>query len=341
MIIIMKPGASKEHLDKVIGRIRDLGYEEKLLVGVSRTVIAAIGDARGKQQLMTLEAMPGIEKIVTILKPAKLTDREYRKEDTIIDIKGVKIGGGHFVVMAGPCSVESKEQVLEVAREVKKSGATILRGGAYKPRSSPYSFQGLEEEGLKMLREASDKTGLPVVTEVITPQDIDLVGKYADMLQVGARNMQNYDLLKKLGKTKKPVLLKRGMMSTIDELFLSAEYIISEGNPNVVLCERGIRTFETATRYTLDIAAVPIIKKMSHLPVIVDPSHATGKRDLVEPVSKAAIAAGADGLMIEVHPCPEDAYCDGKQSLVPGEFAKIMKALAPYLELAGKKIQPF
>ncbi|HEU0004468.1 MAG TPA: 3-deoxy-7-phosphoheptulonate synthase, partial [Terriglobia bacterium] len=276
--------------------------------------------------------------VIPILQPFKLVGRELKKGKTIIQMDGLTIGGDQFVVMAGPCSVEYREQILTTAEKVKAAGAKILRGGAYKPRTSPYDFQGLEEEGLKLLAEARDKTGLKIVTEIITPENIDLVNEYTDIFQVGARNMQNFALLKRLGRMKKPVLLKRGMMSTLKELLMSAEYVVSQGNPNVILCERGIRTFETYTRNTLDIAAVPALKQLSHLPVIVDPSHGTGKRNLIPPVSKAAVAVGADGLIIEVHPNPEEAFSDGQQSLLPEEFTALMQGIGKYLEVEGKRL---
>jgi len=273
-----------------------------------------------------------------ILKPFKLASKEMRKERTIVKVGKYSIGGSQFVVMAGPCSVETREQILKSAEVVKKAGAQVLRGGAFKPRTSPYSFQGLEEEGLKLLAEAREKTGMPFVTEVITPTDVTLVAEYADMLQIGARNMQNFALLKEVGKIKKPILLKRGMSNTLKELLMSAEYIMSQGNYNVVLCERGIRTFEDYTRNTCDLSAVPALKELSHLPVIVDPSHGTGVRSLIAPLSKAAVAVGADGLIIEVHPNPEEAYSDGAQSLMPKQFEKLMEEVKKYLLLEGKHL---
>ncbi len=336
MIIVMKQGAPKEQIEHVFDRIREMGYKVHPIYGVERTVIGAIGDERGKARLQVLESVPGVERVVPILKPFKLVGRELKTERTVIEVNGVKIGGDSFVVIAGPCAVESREQTLETAQAVKRAGADMLRGGAFKPRTSPYSFQGLEEEGLKILAEAREKTGLPIVTEVTTVQNILLVAKYADVVQVGARNMQNFALLRQLGHLDKPVLLKRGMMATIKELLMSAEYIMSEGNPQVILCERGIRTFEEYTRNTLDLSAVPLLKELSHLPVIVDPSHATGVRSLVSPMSKAAVAAGADGLMIEVHPNPEEAYSDGPQSLLPDQFETLMKELEGYLKLEDR-----
>ncbi|MFH1857674.1 MAG: 3-deoxy-7-phosphoheptulonate synthase, partial [Candidatus Omnitrophota bacterium] len=280
-----------------------------------------------RRQLQPLEAFPGVEKIVTVSSPYKVVSRQYRPRDTVIDVHGVQIGGKRVVVMAGPCTVESHDMLLEIAKKVKQSGARILRGGAFKPRTSPYSFQGLGEEGLRALHEAREKVGLPVVTELMDARQLPLFEEYADIIQIGARNMQNFDLLKEVGRSQKPILLKRGMGSTIDELLMSAEYIVAAGNPNVILCERGIRTFETATRFTLDISAIPLLKQRSHLPVIADPSHSTGQRSLVAAVSKAAIAAGADGLIIEVHSNPEIAQCDGAQSLLPHMFAELMESI--------------
>ncbi len=324
MIIVMKPGATKAEFNHVIERIKEYGFQAHPIVGTERTVIGCVGDERGKTQLQSLEVAPGVESVMPILKPFKLASKEMRKERTVVRVGKYSIGAAQFVVMAGPCSVETREQILKSAEVVKKAGAQILRGGAFKPRTSPYSFQGLEEEGLKLLAEAREKTGMPFVTEVITPTDVALVANYADMLQIGARNMQNFALLKEVGRIKKPVLLKRGMSNTVKELLMSAEYIMSQGNYDVVLCERGIRTFEDYTRNTCDLSAVPALKELSHLPVIVDPSHGTGVRSLIAPLSKAAVAVGADGLIIEVHPNPEEAYSDGAQSLMPKQFEKLM-----------------
>jgi 3-deoxy-7-phosphoheptulonate synthase len=325
MIIVMKPGATKAEFNHVIVKIKEYGFQAHPIVGTERTVIGCVGDERSKTQLQSLEVAPGVESVMPILKPFKLASKEMRKERTIVKVGKYSIGGSQFVVMAGPCSVETREQILKSAEVVKKAGAQVLRGGAFKPRTSPYSFQGLEEEGLKLLAEAREKTGMPFVTEVITPTDVTLVAEYADMLQIGARNMQNFALLKEVGKIKKPILLKRGMSNTLKELLMSAEYIMSQGNYNVVLCERGIRTFEDYTRNTCDLSAVPALKELSHLPVIVDPSHGTGVRSLIAPLSKAAVAVGADGLIIEVHPNPEEAYSDGAQSLMPKQFEKLME----------------
>ncbi len=337
MIIVMA-SRKREDIDYVVSRIEELGYNAHLIEGEQRTVIAAVGDERGKFRLQSLESLPHVEKVVPILQPFKLVGREAKLDDTVFNIGGVQIGGGRFCVIAGPCSVESREQILETAHAIKEAGATILRGGAYKPRTSPYSFQGLEDEGLDLLREAGDATGLPFVTEVITPDQVSSVAERADMLQIGARNMQNFGLLKAVGRTNKPVFLKRGMMSTINEFLMSAEYILSEGNKEVILCERGIRTFETETRNTLDLSAVPLLKRLTHLPVFVDPSHATGHWDLVIPMAKAAVVAGADGLMIEVHPRPSEAFSDGAQSLKPERFRQLMQEIAPLLAIVGKKL---
>ena len=336
MIIVMGKGASKEQIDHVIDKIKELGYTPHPIYGEQRTVIGAIGDERGKFRLESLTGFPGVESVMPILKPYKLVGRELKTEPTIINIGEHTVGGKEFMFVAGPCSVESRDQLFTIAKIVKKAGAQYLRGGAFKPRTSPYSFQGLEEDGLKILKEASDITGLKIVTEVISRADVLLVAKYTDVLQVGARNMTNYALLKDLGKISKPVMLKRGMAATIQDLLMAAEYIASEGNTDIILCERGIRTFETATRNTLDLSAVPLIKERSNLPVVVDPSHATGMRSLVAPMSKAAVACGADGLMIEVHHNPEEAFSDGAQSLLPDGFKKLANELKKYLKLEGK-----
>ncbi|MBU1006201.1 MAG: 3-deoxy-7-phosphoheptulonate synthase, partial [Candidatus Omnitrophica bacterium] len=313
MIIVLRPNATKNEIDHIIEKVNKLGLKTMVSRGVERTIIGVIGE-EDILRVQPLEAYPGVEKVMSILKPYKLVSREFKGEDTVIDVEGVKIGGQKIVVMAGPCSVENLDSLMAIGNDVKASGALILRGGAFKPRSSPYSFQGLGEEGLKYLKEVKEKTGLKIVTEVMDTRDVALVEKYADILQVGARNMQNFNLLKEVGLCKKPVLLKRGIASTVKEFLMSAEYILSNGNFNCILCERGIRTFEDSTRNTLDLSAVPLIKRLSHLPIIVDPSHGTGKWNLVPSMSRAAIAAGADGLMIEVHPNPEDAYSDGAQS---------------------------
>lgn len=324
MIIVMKGRATEKQIENVIAWIESVGYKAHPSSGVERTIIGAIGDHRDKATLTYVESLPGVEKTMPILKPYKLASREFHEEDSVVRVGDVEIGGPEFVVMAGPCAIESEEQLLESAYVVKKGGGRILRGGAFKPRTSPYSFQGMEEDGLKVLESVSGKTGLPTVTEVVNPADVDLVESYADMLQIGARNVQNFALLKKVGRARKPVLLKRGMMTTIEELLMSAEYILSSGNPNVVLCERGIRTFETATRNTLDISAVPVLKSLTHLPVVIDPSHAAGNWKYVIPLSRAALAVGADGIIVEVHPEPEKAVSDGAQSLKPEKFYQLM-----------------
>ncbi|MFA6244939.1 MAG: 3-deoxy-7-phosphoheptulonate synthase, partial [Candidatus Hydrogenedentales bacterium] len=301
MIIVMSTH-NRAEVEDVIKKVEELGYKAHVIEGVERTVIGAVGDERGKARLQSLDSMPGVESVVPILKPYKLASRELKHADSTYQVGPVTIGPGKFCVMAGPCSVETRDQILETARAVKAAGAHILRGGAYKPRTSPYAFQGLEEEGLALLAEARKETGLPFITEVMTPEQVSVVEEYSDILQIGARNMQNFGLLKAVGRTKKPVFLKRGMMSTINELLMSAEYVMSEGNTQVILCERGIRTFESETRNTFDIAAIPVLRKHTHLPIFADPSHATGHWDLVIPMAMAAVAAGADGLMVEVHP---------------------------------------
>src|SRR5881392_2788796 len=323
MIIVLKAGSSDAEVEDVCGRIERMGYRAHTIRGEVRTVIGAIGDDRGKDRLKSLESLECVEAVQPILQPFKLASREVRREATVIRVDGVRIGGKQIVVMAGPCSVESRDQVLEVAAKVKAAGAQILRGGAFKPRTSPYAFQGLEEAGLKLLAEAKRETGLPIVTEVMEPDKVELVAEYADILQIGARNVQNFSLLRRVGEAGKPVLLKRGMATTIQEWLLSAEYVLASGNRNVILCERGIRTFETATRFTLDLNAVPVVKRLSHLPILVDPSHGTGHWEFVE--AMAVVAAGADGLIIEVHPKPEEALSDGPQSLKPDKFAALMK----------------
>lgn len=339
MIIVMQKGASAQQLKAVKERIRALGYRPHVIHGETRQVIGAVGDERGKARLQGLQSLPGVESVVPILKPYKLASQEIKSGKSIVQIsKNVRFGDHKVVVIAGPCSVESEEQIIATARAVKEGGAAMLRGGAFKPRTSPYAFQGMAEEGLKLLAKARKLTGLPVVTEVLNPKDLPLVKKYADMIQVGARNIQNYALLRLLGKTRKPVLLKRGMATTIDEFLFSAEYILSEGNDKVVLCERGIRTFETATRNTLDLSAVPVLRKRTHLPVIVDPSHAAGRWDYVPALSYAAIAAGADGIMVEVHPHPENAESDGPQSLKPATFSAMMEKIGEFARVADRAV---
>ena len=336
MIIVMKSKADQHEIDNVINWIESVGYEAHVSKGVERTIIGAIGDERGKVVLKSAENMPGVEKVMPILQPYKLASRETKDGNTVIKVGNVEIGGPEFVVIAGPCAVESEEQLMEAASVVKNAGASMLRGGAFKPRTSPYSFQGMEEEGLKLLAQTREKTGLPIVTEVMSSSQVELVESYADVLQVGARNVQNFALLKAVGHAKKPVLLKRGMMTTLEELLMSAEYIMASGNDHVILCERGIRTFETAMRNTLDISAVPVLKEKTHLPVIVDPSHAIGQWRFVLPLAKAAVAVGADGLLIEVHPHPEQALCDGAQSLKPEKFSKLMDEIESIAKIVRK-----
>jgi len=338
MIIVFKKGASEGEVSSLINRIESLGLKAMVSKGSERTIVGVIGP-EDIIRLHPLEVFPGVEKVMPVLAPYKLVSREFKKEATVVKIaKGVEVGGRKLAVIAGPCSIESEEQLREVAKKVKKSGATILRGGAFKPRSSPYTFQGLGEDGLKILKSASEEFGIATATEVMDTRDVELVASYSDVLQIGARNMQNFNLLKEVGQTKKPVILKRGLSSTIKELLMSAEYILSEGNFNVILCERGIRTFEDFTRNTLDISAVPVIKMLSHLPIIVDPSHAAGKWGLVSPLAKAAIVAGCDGLLVEVHPNPQEALSDGPQQLVPENFASLMKELAGVAKLVKRQL---
>jgi 3-deoxy-7-phosphoheptulonate synthase len=327
MIVNMKDGASEQQIEHVIERVREAGYQAHITRGEQRTIVAAVGSGR-RHEIEALQAAPGVDNVVPIAQPYKLVSRQVRPEGSIVDVAGVRIGNGEpVVVIAGPCSVESREQLLTTARAVKIAGARLLRGGAYKPRTSPYDFQGLGEEALELLTEARRETGLPVVTEVMSTEDVDTICEHADMLQVGARNMQNFALLRRLATVGKPVLLKRGPSATVKEWLLAAEYLLTGGNPNVVLCERGIKTFETETRNTIDLAAVALAKELSHLPVIADPSHGTGRRSLIAPLSKAAIAVGADGLIIEVHPNPERALSDGPQSLDCREFQVMMREL--------------
>jgi 3-deoxy-7-phosphoheptulonate synthase len=333
MIISMKRHATKAEIQAVRERIQDFGYKVHSIEGEERCVIGVVGVGDVTACLESLEAMPQVEKAVRISAPYKFVSREFRPTRTQVIANGIEIGGDEFVVMAGPCSVESEKQIIETAQFVVRQGAQFLRGGAFKPRTSPYDFQGMEEEGLKLLRKAKEETGLGIITEVMSDRDVDLVAEYADILQIGARNMQNFALLKTLGKADRPVMLKRGLSSTIKELLMSAEYIVAHGNPNVILCERGIRTFETATRNTCDITAVAVLNELSHLPVVLDPSHATGKRSLVPPLARAAVAIGADGLIVEVHPSPEKAVSDGAQSLTFEQFRSMMLDLKPYIAL--------
>ena len=342
MIIILKKETEKKDIDIILNKIKENNLEPLYLPGTEKIVIGAIGDERILATL-NLDALPFVERILPVLTPYKLVSRDFKHEDTVIKIRkgdnNLDIGGKGFIVMAGPCAVENEQQLTITAKSVKKSGANILRGGAYKPRTSPYAFQGLGVEGLKLLKKVGDELNLPIITEVISPETVETVAEYADILQVGTRNMQNFDLLKRLGKIKKPVLLKRGMSATVEELLMAAEYIMSEGNHNVILCERGIRTFETATRNTLDLGIVPLLKQKTHLPVIVDPSHATGIRALVSPMAKAALVAGADGLIIEVHYNPEAAKSDGMQSLYPDQFEALMQYLRILAKVSGKEMK--
>ncbi len=327
MIVSMRPNSTEDEIEGVQKKLESLGFRHHISRGVERTIIGVIGKIYPDLK-DTLELMPGVAEVVRLSRPFKLSSREFHPDDTVVRVGDVTIGGRERVVIAGPCAVESREQLMETAQAVKEAGAHILRGGAYKPRTSPYSFRGLGEDGLEMLAEAREKTGLPIITEVMTPADVGLVSQYADVLQIGARNMQNFILLDEVGKVDVPVMLKRGMSSTIEEWLLAAEYILAQGNQNLILCERGIRTFETYTRNTLDLSAIPVVKKLSHLPVIADPSHATGKWYLVGPMALAAAAAGADGVMVEVHITPEDALCDGAQALTIENFRLLMDQLS-------------
>jgi 3-deoxy-7-phosphoheptulonate synthase len=337
MIVVMRAQATSTEVDSVVSAIEALGMRSHLSRGEERTIVGIIGDERTIANA-NLEALGGVERVIPVLKPFKLASRDFHPTDSVVQVGHVPVGGGHLVVMAGPCAVESREQLLASARAVKAGGAHILRGGAFKPRTSPYSFQGLGKEGLELLAEARAETGLPVVTEVVSPTDVPLVSEWADMIQIGARNMQNFALLEAAGKSHRPVLLKRGMSATIEELLMAAEYILASGNLNVILCERGIRTFEKYTRNTLDIAAVPVLKRLSHLPVVVDPSHATGDRGLVGPTACAGVAAGSDGLIIEVHPNPEKALSDGPQSLTPELFRDLMARIRPVADAVGHSV---
>jgi 3-deoxy-7-phosphoheptulonate synthase len=337
MIIVLRPNSSEKQIEHVIERIRELGFKAHLSKGELRTIIGVIGD-ESKLQAEPLQAIDGVEQVLPILKPFKLASREFNKKDTVVMVGTVKVGGGYLGMIAGPCAVESAAILDDIAGKIKAAGANILRGGAFKPRTSPYSFQGLGEEGLRILRDVGKKHNLPTVTEVMDPRQIPLVEKHADMFQVGARNMQNFDLLKEVGQTKKPVLLKRGMSATVKDLLMSAEYVLAEGNPNVVLCERGVRSFEDSTRNMLDMSAVPNVKGQSHLPIIVDPSHATGRPDLIPSMACASIAAGADGVHVEVHSCPEKALSDGPQALLPPRYAELMQQMKKLAEVLGRRI---
>jgi 3-deoxy-7-phosphoheptulonate synthase len=337
MIIVLKSGCARKQVDSVIRRIEKLGFKAHVSRGVQRTVIGAIGDDREKHQLEALGALPAVEQLVPILKPYKLASREFQKERSVVKVGRARLGGGYFGVIAGPCSIESERQIIRAAIKVMEAGASMLRGGAFKPRTSPYDFQGLGLEGLKLLARAREESGLPVVTEVMNTETVGMVAEYADVMQIGARNVQNFALLKEAGRAGRPILLKRGMATTIKEFLMSAEYVLSEGCRDLMLCERGIRTFEDSTRNTLDISAVPVIQEHSHLPIIIDPSHASGIRRYVAPLSFAAMAAGADGLIVEVHPEPSKALCDGPQSLDPAEFTAFMKRLRKLASFSGHK----
>ena len=339
-IIVLGAEATEEDIRHIVKKLEGRGLRAHISKGTERTIIGVIGDTSKvtEEEEDSFRAASGVENVVRIVKPFKLASREFRKEDTVISVRGVAIGGRRIPVMAGPCAVENRTILAGIAEKVSSAGALFLRGGAFKPRTSPYAFQGLGEEGLMYLAEAREKTGLPIITEIMDPRDMDVITKYTDIIQIGARNMQNFRLLLEVGTSDKPVLLKRGLSSTIKEWLMSAEYIMSRGNHNVMLCERGIRTFETATRNTLDLSAVPVLKQLTHLPVVVDPSHGVGKRDLVAPMAKAAVAAGADALIIEVHTNPEEAMSDGDQSLKPDQFERLMKELRPVAAAVGREI---
>lgn len=338
MIIVMKQSAAREQVQELVHELENEGMQVQVNDGVECTVLGVLGDTAVLDQ-DRLSMREGVERVMRVQEPFKKSNRKFHPHDTVVDVHGVQIGGGTLTVCAGPCSVENAQQVEEVAQAVKEAGARLMRGGAYKPRTSPYAFQGLEKQGLEMLQAAREKTGLPIVSEIISPRHVEMFEMVVDVIQIGARNMQNFDLLKEVGKTNKPILLKRGLSSTIEEWLMSAEYIMSRGNPNVILCERGIRTFETYTRNTLDLSAVAAVKKLSHLPVLVDPSHSTGRAEMVEPMALAAIAAGADGLIIEVHNNPRCALCDGPQSLTPEQFQDLMVKVRSMAELVGKTMQ--
>jgi len=338
MIVEMSTGTTPEEIDGVKQRAKALGLSVQLNLGTNKVVVAILGSNTGQLPTETFAVLPGVESVTRIMKPYKLASREFKAEDSLVSINGIEIGGKRIVVMAGPCAVESEEQLVEAARAIKRSGASILRGGAFKPRTSPFSFQGLEKSGLELLARAREQFGIPVITEVVDSHDVSLVSKYADILQVGARNMQNFALLTNIGRSKCPVVLKRGFSCTITEWLTAADYLLAEGNNQVILCERGIRTFENSTRFSLDICSIPVVKRFSHLPVIVDPSHATGHYSLVPAVAKAAVAAGADGLLIEVHPNPKEALVDGLQSLTPSDFARLMEELRSIAKSVGRYI---
>ena len=338
MIVEMTTGATQEEIDDVVQRAKSLGLNIQLNLGTDKTVVAILGSNTGQISTDIFAVLPGVASVTRVMKPYKLASREFKAEDSLVSIDGIEIGGRRIVVMAGPCAVESEEQLMEAAKAVKESGASVLRGGAFKPRTSPFSFQGLEKAGLELLAQAREHVGIPVITEVVDPHDVNLVAKFADILQVGSRNMQNFALLINVGKSKSPVVLKRGFSCTITEWLTAADYLLAEGNNQVILCERGIRTFEDSTRFSLDISSIPVIKRNSHLPVIVDPSHAAGHYSLVPAIAKAAVAAGADGLLIEVHPNPKEALVDGLQSLTPSAFARLMEELRPIAKSVGRHI---
>ncbi len=338
MIIGLKPRSSEEQVQEVAHTVRKFGYEPRIIRGVELTVIAAVGDERRHHTLETLTVFPQVDHVTAVQKRYKLVSRDFHKTDSTVHVGGVAVGPGHFHVIAGPCSVESERQTLEVARAVQAAGATLLRGGAFKPRTSPYDFSGLGRDGLRILRRARRETGVPIVTEVMSPEDVETVADYADMLQIGTRNAQNFALLHAAGQSRKPVFLKRGMSATVEEWLNAAEHIAAQGNSRIILCERGIRTFETSTRFTLDLNAVAVAKKETHLPVFVDPSHGVGRADLIVPLARAAVAVGADGLMVEVHPDPKKALSDGSQQVTPDRFSELMVALRPFVELMGREM---
>jgi len=338
MIVEMRMDSTREEIDNVVARAKLLGMKVQLNLGTDRTVVAILGSNTGGLPTDTFAVLPGVESVTRIMKPYKLASRGFKPEDSVVAVNGVEVGGRRIVVMAGPCAVESEEQLVASARVVKESGASILRGGAFKPRTSPFNFQGLEKAGLEILARVREQFAIPVVTEVVDPHDVELVAEYADILQVGSRNMQNFALLSSVGRSKRPVLLKRGFACTVTEWLTAADYLLAEGNNQVILCERGIRTFEDSTRFSLDISSIPVIKRFSHLPLIVDPSHAAGHYSLVPAIAKASVAAGADGLLIEVHPNPKEALVDGLQSLTPSDFARLMAELGPLAEAMGRCI---
>ena len=337
MIVVMKAVASEDDVLRVVERVRELGLRPHLSKGEFRTIIGAIG-GKSLEAQQQLEQLPAVDEVMAITQPYKLASREFHEADTILDIKGIRVGGPHVNIIAGPCAIESREVLFEVGQAVKDAGASILRGGAYKPRTSPYSYSGMGKEGLELLKEAGEQLNMPTITEIVDPRDVDIVYQYADMFQIGARNMQNFNLLLEVGKTDKPVFIKRGLAASITELLMSAEYVLSQGNHRVILCERGIRTFAEEVRFTLDVSAVPVIQERSHLPVFIDPSHAAGKRDLVPPLALAGIAAGAAGAIIEVHSCPDRALCDGPQAVLPKNFIKLMEQIKQIAEVVGHRV---